>query len=302
MISLLSRGAAVPLVLQRQFIGIGQIYLQDTPAFGAMLLLCLYLSAPAMAAGCVIGVCTASVSAWALDLPQASRDSGLYSFNGALTGIGLCALYRVDAMLLIWTVALSALTVALTQALIRLRIPPLTFPFVLMMWLTAAIVPDACRLESVPSPLMAAVASGLSIADGELPVYLFSCLGQVAFVAAPSGMLLWMTMAKRDWRLAVTTLLAAGAAWLTVAATAVVWPHSGIAAQGSGAGVNSVLATLALARRQCAWPKKMAAATLSIAMAILFGRLSLPYFTLPFIVAVWFLDLDVRERLRRLRR
>jgi urea transporter len=84
------------LALQRQLVGIGQIHFQASPVFGAMLLLCLYLNAPALAMGCAPGVCSASLAAWAMRLPSGERHNGIYSFNGALTGIGLCAGYRLD--------------------------------------------------------------------------------------------------------------------------------------------------------------------------------------------------------------
>jgi urea transporter len=188
----------------------GQIYFQASPVFGAVLLLCLYLNAPVLALGCALGVSISSLAAQALRLPEESRHNGLYSFNGALTGIGLCACYRFEVALLAWIVAAGLLTAALTQVMQRLRIPPLTLPFVLMMWLAMAI-----------------------------------------------------------------------------AAAVSVWPDSGIDAHGAGAGINSTLVMLALGSHQCRWRLRPAGAALSIALAVTFGSMSLPYFTLPFILSTW---------------
>ena len=245
-----------------------------------VLLLCLYLNAPPLALGCALGVCVASLAAWAMRLPSENRDNGIYSFNGALTGIGLCAGYRLDAALLVWIAAGGLLTAALTQAMQRLRIPPLTLPFVLMMWLTAAIGQSFGLQPSMP-PAVAAC--------GNAPLnYLFCSLSQATFIGlAPLGMLLWAAMSRRDWHLAVSALAAASISLLAIIAITTVWPASGVAAHATGAGINSTLAMLALGGRQCRWHLRLIGVALSIALSIAFGNLSLPYFTLPFILATW---------------
>jgi urea transporter len=267
-------------MLQRQLVGIGQIYFQASPVFGTVLLLCLYLNAPALAMGCALGVCSASLAAWAMRLPSDERYDGIYSFNGALTGIGLCAGYRLDAALLVWIAASGLLTAALTQAMQRLRIPPLTLPFVLMMWLAAAIGRDFGLLPSLPS-------GGAGCGDAPLN-YLFCSLGQATFIGlAPLGMLLWSSMARHDWHLAMSALAAAAISWLTFIAAASIWPDSGIEAHATGAGINSTLAMMALSIRQHRWHLRLVGVALSIALSIAMGSISLPYFTLPFILATW---------------
>ena len=274
-----SRGAAVPLILQRQLVGIGQIYFQASPLFGTVLLLCLYLNAPALALGCALGVCAASLAAWAMRLPSENRHNGIYSFNGALTGIGLCASYRLDGALLVWIAASGLLTAALTQAMQRLRLPPLTLPFVLMMWLAMAIGQNFGLQPSTPP----------GGASGDAPLnYLFCSLGQATFIGlAPIGMLLWAAMSRRDWHLAMSALAAASLSWLAFMVADAAWPGSGIAAHATGAGVNSVLAMLALGCRRCRWHLRLAGVALSIALSIALGSLALPYFTLPFILSTW---------------
>jgi urea transporter len=275
-----SRGAAVPLILQRQLVGIGQIYFQASPIFGTVLLLCLYLNAPPLALGCALGVSSASLAAWAMRLPSENRHNGIYSFNGALTGIGLCAGYRLDGALLVWIAASGPLTAALTQTVRCLRIPPLTLPFVLMMWLAMA-TGQNFGLQ----PLTAPAAAGC----GSAPLnYLFCSLSQATFVGlAPLGMLMWASMSRYDWHLAMSALAGASISWLTFITGAAAWPESGIAAHATGAGINSALAMLALGSRQCHLHLRLAGAALSIALSIAFGSLSLPYFTLPFILATW---------------
>jgi urea transporter len=268
------------LILQRQLVGIGQIYFQASPVFGTVLLLCLYLNAPPLALGCALGVCSASLAAWAMRLPSGERHNGIYSFNGALTGIGLCAGYRLDAALLVWIAASGLMTAALTQIMQRLRIPPLTLPFVLMMWLAAA-AGQNFGLQPLTTPAAASC--------GNAPLnYMFCSLSQATFIGlAPLGMLLWAAMSRCDWHLAMSALAGASISWLTFIAGAAAWPDSGIAAHATGAGINSTLVMLALGSRQYRLHLRLAGVALSIVLSIVLGGLSLPYFTMPFILATW---------------
>lgn len=270
---------AVPLVLQRQLTAIGQIYFQDSPIFGTVLLLCLYLSGPALALGCMLGVGSATLAAWALRLPTERRDNGLYSYNGALTGIGLCASYQFGGALLLWIAAAGALTAALTWAAERAHIQPLTLPFVLMMWLAGAVGADS-GLQGVAPPAGACGASAVT--------YLFCSMGQAVFISvAPLGMLLWAAMARRRWHMAMWGLSGAALSWMSIALAGRLWPGAGIEAHVAGAGINSTLCMLALSTGPTRWPLRLAGTGLSIALSVALGDAGLTYFTLPFILATW---------------
>ena len=278
---------AVPLVLQRQLTAIAQIYFQDSPIFGTVLLLCLYLSGPALALGCVLGAGGAALAAWVLRLPSERRDNGLYGYNGALTGIGLSASYQLDGTLLLWIAAAGGLTAGLTYAAERARVPPLTLPFVVTMWLAAAAGPGF-GLHGLTTPASSCGMSAVS--------YLFCSMGQAAFIGiAPLGMLLWAALARRHWHLAIWALSGAALSWLTVTLASHPWPgfgfglglDVGVEAQAAGAGINSTLAMLALGSSGCRWPSRLAGAALSIALSIALGIAGLPYYTLPFILATW---------------
>ncbi|OEZ63711.1 urea transporter [Duganella sp. HH105] len=274
---------AVPLVLQRQLTAIGQIYFQDSPIFGTVLLLCLYLSGPVLALGCVLGAASAALAAWASKLPAERRDNGLYSCNGALTGIGLCASYQFGGALLLWIAAAGALTAALTWAAERARIPPLTLPFVLMMWFVGACAGAVGADSGLQGVALPAGACGTSAIN-----YLFCSVGQAAFIGvAPLGMLLWAAMARRRWHMAMWGLSGAALSWLSIALAGRLWPGSGIEAHVAGAGINSTLCMLALSTGSSRWPLRLAAAWLSIALSVALGDAGLAYYTLPFILATW---------------
>ncbi|NVD72453.1 urea transporter [Duganella sp. BJB1802] len=270
---------AVPVVLQRQLTAVGQIYLQDSPMFGAVLLLCLFLSGPPLALGCVLGVACASLAAWAFNLEEERRHNGLYGFNGALAGVGLCAIYQLDGPLLLMVAGAGALTAALTYATERARIPPLTLPFVVVMWLAGAVAHSIGLQESVPAP----GGCGTTVAS-----YLFCSMGQAAFIGgAPLGMLLWAALARRHWHQAMWGLSGALFSWLAITLANQLWPGAGIEIQSIGAGINSTLVMLAVGARECRWPSRLACAALSIMLSVGLGATGIHCFTLPFILAIW---------------
>jgi len=272
---------AVPVVLQRQLTALGQIYFQDSPVFGAVLLLCLLLSGPPLALGCVLGVACASLAACAFKPPEERRHNGLYGFNGALAGIGLCAVYQVDGPLLLTVASAGALTAASTYAAERARMPPLTLPFVLTMWLAGAVAQGIGLQESMPAP----GGGGTTLTS-----YLFCSMGQAAFIGgAPLGMLLWAALARRHWHQAMWGLSGALFSWLAIMLANQLWPGAGIETQSTGAGINSTLVMLALGASKCRWLSRLAGVAFSIMLSVGLGATGIHYFTLPFILAIWFI-------------
>jgi len=94
-------------------------------------------------------------------------------------------------------------------------------------------------------------------------------------------------LARRHWHLAMWALSGAALSWLAIMLASQLWPGSGVEAYAAGAGINCTLAMLALATHQCRWPWRFAGAALSMALSLALGILSVPYFTLPFILASW---------------
>lgn len=266
-------------VLQTPLAGIAQIYFQSSPVFGAIFLLCLYLSGPALAIGCVLGVCAASATAWAVELPPGERAAGTYGYNAALAGVGVCASYQLNLALVLWIVLAGVLTSLLTHALLRFKLVALTIQFVLVMWLAAAIGPSL--------GLQPAAQNGASCGMAPLS-YAFCSLGQVSFIgAAPLGMVLWSALARDRWRYGMWMLAGAAMAWCAASVGIDLMAQSDGAALATGMGVNSVLAMLALCVHQRAWHWRVAGAALSISLCVTFGAVGLPYYTLPFVLATW---------------
>jgi urea transporter len=275
------RGRLMSTALRGQLAGIGQIYFQTSPLFGLVFLLCLYLTRPVLALGCLLGVGVATATAVLARFPVEQRNAGLYGYNAALSGIGLCASYQFNAALLVWIVCAGVASCLLMRLFQRARLPMLTIWFVLTMWLAAATAPMLGLRELPAAPTASA---GVVVSMD----YVFCAFGQIAFIgSAPLGMLMWTTLVCPQWRqglwILVGALLAVGAVSLGQGW----WPQTGFSANAVGIAVNGILVMLAMAVYRRPWPLRLVAFIFSLALCLLFGALSLPYFTLPFVLAIW---------------
>ncbi|GJJ03078.1 transporter [Duganella rhizosphaerae] len=278
------------MVLQRQLTAIAQIYLQDSPIFGTVVLLCLYLTQPVLALGCLVGACIASATSWALAFPDEDCRQGLYSFNAALSGVGLCAGYQFSAALVAWIAVIAVLTALLSRVAQRAGIPVLTSLFVAAMWLTAACAP------------LLGIRSTVQVADAACNLapssFLFCTLGQVSFIGpAALGVLVWAALARRRWRLAMWTLYGAVLAWCVASGAAWVLNSPIVSSQATGMGINSALTALALATFERSRSQRLLGPALSILFCLALGAAGLSYFTAPFVLATWLL-LPTRGRWR----
>ena len=269
-------------LLQSLLAGIGQIYFQAAPLTGAVLLLCLYLSRPVLALGCLLGVIAATATACAAGFPREQRQQGLYGFNAALSGVGLCSFYQLNPALLVWIVLAGVLTAFVMHAFLRwCKLPALTLQFVLLMLLAAVFGPVAGLHRLPPLPT-----SGTCSAV--LLNYPFCVTGQIGFISSvPLGMLVWTALAHHRWHLGASALLGALFAWCALVLGNSLWPQAHIAMQAAGMGVNCMLVMLGLSVYQRAWPLRFLGSGVSILLCLVFGRMALPYFTLPFVLATW---------------
>jgi urea transporter len=244
------------------------------------LLLCLYLTAPALALGSLLGVCVASATAWVLAFPDADRRNGIYSFNAALSGVGLCVYYQLNSALVAWIALAGVLTALLCRAAQHLKVPAFTSLFVGVMWLSIAAAPYI-GLQSITAD----VAGACRLAS---PGFLFCGVGQVSFVgAAPLGILILAGLSLKRWRMGVWAAAGAMLAWLAIAMADAIWSGAGFAGQATGMAVNSALAMLAMHVHGRDWKRCVAAGGISIAVCALLGGAALPYFTSPFVGACW---------------
>ncbi len=270
--------AAWPRLPRALLASVAQVYFQQAPLSGAALLLCLWLSSPAMALGCVLGAASAIAAACAARWSRDYIEQGLYSYNGALGGAALAALYQPTPALLAWIAGGAVASAAATRLFLRHgKLPALTAPFVLLMLAAAALGP-AAGLQALPA--------GAACGTGLLG-YAFCVIGQINFIdSLPLGALLLAALSQRDWRHGAWAMTAAALAWY-VLTLGELWPRAGTGAQATGMGVNCVLAVLGLRAHRRGRLARLLGGLGAIALSLLFGKLGLPYFTLPFVLATW---------------
>jgi len=256
---------------------VGQIYFQPAPLSGAALLLCLYLGGQTLAPTCVLGAAAAIATAYAARWPAADIEEGLYSYNGALAGAALGALFDWSPALPAWIVGAGIVSAALCHGLLRRGAPPLTAPFALLMLAALAFGPTLGLRMLAPPP-----ACGKGLLG-----YSFCVIGQAGFIdSMPLGALLLAALSHRDWRHGAWAMAGALLAWYVLTLGAL-WPRAGIAAQATGMGVNCALAVLALHVHGRAPATRLLGGLGAILLSLLLGKLGLPYFTLPFVLATW---------------
>ncbi|APR96024.1 urea transporter [Pandoraea thiooxydans] len=271
--------------------GLAQVYFQSDVFTGMAFFAILVLAAPLVGLGGALGSVVATATAGALRLPRRALRTGLYGYNGALTGIALAALFEPGIALAVWLVITAAASVALTHLLLARRVPALTGPFVGIMLLTMAYAP---ALGLAQRHLL-----GTGCQPSDLG-FVFCSIGQVVFVAPlVLGLLLTYILAVRDARTTGWAMLGTLLVWAGAAVLGPGWPA--LAAQIGGIGVNSFLAALGLGMFGFNVPARIAGAIAASLLCLLFGALAWPYFTLPFNLAVWGLWL-LRERSRRMAR
>ncbi|AJC17641.1 urea transporter [Pandoraea sputorum] len=267
-----------------------QIYFIPSAGIGTLLLAVLALSDLAAAVTGLAASVTATGTAVAMRLPYAQRRTGLFGYNGALTGIAFGALWQPDPIFAAWLAVCVALTVVATAALVRRELPALTGPFVAVMALSWGMLPWLELTSRVSS----------ATCDVGSPGFMFCSVGQVVFVAPlVLGLLTWYLLALWNARATVWALAAGLAVWVILVVLASRWPS--MAAQAGGVGINAFLAALGLGVFGRRLTMRLTGAALAAVICVILGGWltprGWPYFTLPFNLAVWIvLSATARDR------
>jgi len=132
--------------------GVGQIFLQDNPITGALILLGIFLSSWQAGIYAAIGTIVATGTAMLLGVRRQSIDHGLYGFNGTLVAIDLSFYLRNDWHLVAFVVVASAMSSVAAAALQNFlgsdHIPTLTGAFVGTTWLFLAALKQFANLTA----------------------------------------------------------------------------------------------------------------------------------------------------------
>lgn len=130
----------VQVLFESLFTGIGQVFFQGNLLTGIIFLIALLISCRKSAGLAVLGSLIGAVVAWLWGASAEAIQSGIFGFNGVLTGIALAVCWPEFTKRARWLAALALLIVpfiyaALSAALEPLGMPALTLVFILVAWI-----------------------------------------------------------------------------------------------------------------------------------------------------------------------
>lgn len=265
--------------------GFAQIFLQQHPGCGLLVLIAILIGAPDLLPGALLGGLTAMLLAQRRGYPPADIAIGLYGYNGILLGLLL-------SLKLPWTPLLPALIIAsaaLSSLLLapwmrRMRkqgwLPAFTFPFVLLGWLLLALI---AQLQlSLATPVGVPATPELSVL--QLILGVLRGLGQVIFLDSPlAGLCLLLGLLSSNWRAALWAVLGSSSGFTLALFHG--WPSD--SALAGLYGYNATLAAIALAQNHRCPLLPAIGILLALLLQPGFSALGLPALTMPFILACW---------------
>lgn len=271
--------------------GFSQIFLQNDPGCGLLILLGIAVGAPELLGGALLGGLSSMLTAQRRGYASADIEQGLYGYNGILLGMLISVQFQWSAsvpLLIIASAGLSTLMLAPWMKRMRNRqwLPAFTFPFVLLSWLLLGLA-ESLQLQPHPSTAVAVepfgwVNSLAAMARG---------LGQVIFIERPlSGFCLLLGLFVADTRAAIWGLI--GSAFGLGFALYQGWEqHSALAGLY---GYNAVLAAIAVSQVSRKVWLPLVAIILALGLQPGFSAIGLPALTMPFILACWLISSSQR--------
>lgn len=275
---------ALTRVLDVYLRGSGQVMFQNHPGTGLLFLLGIAVgSRLEVTAGALLGLIAATFTGALL---KVDVRSGLYGYNGILVGATLPTFLERHPILWLYVLVGAALSSVVMKALTRaMKIPALTFPFVLVVWMLVPGAHALAQLPVLPSPPGTALPWGaLSLATSVL-----NGISQVFLVESPwTGLLFVAGLALSSRQAAawavIGSLLAVFVAMLFGAEPALI--------QAGLFGFSPVLTAIALG---CVFPARLplvllgtvAAVFTQAGLDVLLKPLGVPTFTAAFIFVTW---------------
>ncbi|QNH03176.1 urea transporter [Pseudomonas sediminis] len=265
--------------------GFAQIFLQQHPGCGLLVLIAILIGAPDLLPGALLGGLTSMLIAQRRGYPPADIAIGLYGYNGILLGLLLSLKLPWTPLLpvlIITSAAFSSMLLAPWMQRMRKHdwLPAFTFPFVLLGWLMLALV------IQLPLPLdtPAGTPAAPELSFLQLLLGVLRGLGQVIFLDSPlAGLCLLIGLRLADGRTALWALL--GSSSGSVLALFYGWPSDGTLA--GLYGYNATLAAIALAQVYRCPLVPAVGIILALVLQPGFSALGLPALTMPFILACW---------------
>lgn len=292
-------GNAVLEALDATLRGVGQVMLQNNAWTGLFFVAGTFAASTVAGVALVVGALAGTVTAMGLGAPRDDVRAGLFGFNGALVGVALAVFLRAEpalwAAVALGAASSSVLAAAMTRALLPLRIPALTAPFVLVTWallltrseLTGLSVSDAMPAAHLPAAATHTTVTGTTFTEGAL-----RGIAQI-FVQGDrlTGGLFVAGLLVASWRAALAAALGSLGGVAVGAALGAAEP----ALRTGLLSYNSALVAIALLTfLPSTWSTAVyaalavvAASVASASAAALLGPLGLPALTAAFIAITW---------------
>jgi urea transporter len=226
----------------------------------------------------LIGALAGPAVALVLKAERTLVELGLFGFNSCLMGLALGNFFERDAQLWVAVVALTVVTAVVAHVMIRLlKFPVLAAPFLLTFWVFWPVA-DELGLTKLTFP---------PFVDEDV-FYLratLSALGATLFAGTVlAGLLFFVGLLVSNWRHAVLAFVAA----LTAHTIAVWWSVPGEEINSGLAGLNAVLAAVAIyALLGTDVRLALLGAIFASAVLPLFGKLGLISLAGGFVLTAW---------------
>jgi urea transporter len=258
--------------------GMGQIMFQKNEVTGALFLLGILVASLPMFVAASLGLAASTAAACMLKYNKKEIDDGLYGFNGALTGIALLFFFKEGAALIASIVAFSALSSVVMNAMLKAKIPPYTFPFVISAWiaialisLTGAIIPQSSfPIQAIKLDLISGVTLGFSqvMFQANIVTALLFALG--IFVSSKRAALFALLGSMIGFGFAAAISMPLGQT------NHGIFCYNGVLCGIAFSGVN-----------RHAMMGAVAASALSVVIVAGFALANIPALTAPFVFATW---------------
>lgn len=272
--------------------GFAQIFLQQHPGCGLLVLLAICVGAPELLPGALLGGLSSTLIAQRRGYPPSDIAIGLYGYNGILLGLLLSLKLPWTpslALLIIAGAGLSSLLLAPWMRHMREHgwLPAFTFPFVLLGWLLLALI------AAVEQP--GTVAASIQLGELEAMQLLQATLrgvSQVIFLDSTlAGLCLLIGLCMADGRAALWALLGSGGGGILAIVQG--WPGSDSLA--GLYGYNTALVAIALAQvHRCPLIPALGI-LLTLLLQPGFAAIGLPALTMPFILTCWLFKAGIRS-------
>ncbi len=291
--------------------GAGQVIFQNNPLTGLFFLAAiawgaLQGGAPQIAAGAVVALLVATVTAMLLDADEASLRQGLFGFNGVLVGCAVPTFLDPTAsmwFLLVVGAAVSTVTMlAVSNVMKTWGAPALTFPFVLTTWflVLAAYSFGAVTIDGMGPPAFAHSLAAAPMTPAEVEADAAPLIE--AWLKGPAQVFLidnWPSGVLVVIGLAVSSLWAAGFALGGAAVALAVSLAMGASLAGVSGGLYGFSPVLTAVALGCvfyapSWRVALYALLGTIftvivqaAMDAAMAPIGVPTFTAPFVFVTW---------------